>query len=114
MTRTKKILSILAVIPFLCLGLAGCISPGAPALSLEITSPQDGAELTQSPVTVEGTVSDAEATVTVNGIAAEVDELGNFSVLIELTEGENIISATAILGEEEASASVVVTFVSAA
>ena len=106
MSKTKKILGIIAVIPLLCLALTGCVSE---ALSIDITSPEDGAELTESPVTVSGTVSDAEATVTVNGIEAEVAD-GSFSAQVGLTEGENTITAVAVVGELEAEASVTVTY----
>ena len=82
----------------------------AVALSIEVTSPQDGAELTESPVTVTGTVSDNTSAVTVNGVAAEVAEDGTFSAQVELTEGENTIEAVATLGEQEARASITVTF----
>jgi hypothetical protein len=85
-------------------------SPAAPALSLEITSPEDGAELTESPVTVTGIVSDATAAVTVNGVEAEVAEDGSFSAEVELSEGENTIMAIATLGEQEASDSIIVTY----
>jgi len=87
-----------------------CTVP-APVLSVEITSPEDGIELTESPVMVTGTVSDTEAVVTVNGYEAEVAEDGTFSVEVELTEGENTIEAIAMLDELEANDSVVVTYV---
>ncbi len=86
-----------------------CTVP-APVLSVEITSPEDGIELTESPVMVTGTVSDTEAVVTVNGYEAEIAEDGSFSVEVELVEGENIIEAAASLGEQGASASITATF----
>ena len=84
--------------------------PVAPALSVEITSPEDGAELTETPVTVTGTVSDAEATFTINDQAVEVATDGAFSAQIELTEGENVIEVVATLGDEEVRANVAVLF----
>jgi hypothetical protein len=107
MRKSKKVLGILAVIPILCLMLTGCV-PGI--MSVEITSPEGGAELTESPVVVSGTVSDPEAAVTVNGVGAEVAEDGSFSVQVELTEGENAITAIAKLNEQEASDSITVTY----
>jgi len=65
-----------------------------PALILTITSPIDGAELHSSPVTVTGTVS-LDADVTVNGIQATVVD-SSYSAEIDLTEGPNTITATAI------------------
>ena len=84
--------------------------PVAPALSVEITSPEDGAELTETPVTVTGTVSDAEATLTINDQAVEVATDGAFSAQVELAEGENVIEVVATLGDEEVRANVAVLF----
>jgi hypothetical protein len=86
------------------------ITPPAPVLSLEITSPEDGAELNESTVTVNGTVSDSEATVTVNGEVADVAEDGSFSAQVELTEGGNILTAVAALGKWQATDSITVTY----
>ena len=111
MTKLKRTLGILAVIPLLCLTLAGCVTP---SLSVEIISPMDGAELTESPITISGTVSDPEATVTVNDEEVEVAADGSFSAEVELSEGENPIEAVATLGEQEASDSITVTYSPAA
>ena len=60
---------------------------------IKITSPQDGAQLSSSTVTVTGTVENSEK-VTVNNIPAEIS--GNtFSATITLKEGDNTIYATA-------------------
>ncbi len=64
-----------------------------PQLSLNITSPQAGAVINSSPITVTGNVSNS-ANVTVNGIPATVNN-GIFSASIPLTEGQNVITATA-------------------
>ena len=81
--------------------------------TVSITTPTDGAELTESPATVIGTVSDdrALADVTVNGIAALVT--GNsFSVDIALTEGANTLTALATdAAGNTASSGVTVTYV---
>jgi len=81
-----------------------------PALSVEIISPENGAELSESPVVITGMVSDSSSTVTVNGIVAEVAADGSFSAQIELTEGENTVEVIAASGEEEASASITVVY----
>jgi len=81
----------------------------ASALSVEITSPEDGDEFTESPIMVNGTVSVSGATVTVNGQEAIVED-GTFSVEVELSEGENTIMAIATLGEQEASDNITVTY----
>ncbi len=62
---------------------------------IEITSPVDGAQIDQSPVTVTGTVSDESAvTVAVNGIDATVTN-GNYSASVPLVAGSNTLSAIA-------------------
>jgi len=90
------------------------ITPPAPALpsnlSLAITSPEDGTNLTESPAIVNGTVSKPEATVAVNNIETEVAEDGSFSTQVELTEGENIITVVANLGEETVTETITVTY----
>lgn len=64
-------------------------------LGVQIASPQNRAQITESPITVSGTVSNPKATLMVNGIEVEVAEDGSFSVQIELKEGENTIVVTA-------------------
>ena len=77
-------------------------------LAVEITSPKPGAEITESPLTVTGIVSNPKATVRVNGVEAEVSEDGTFSVEIELAEGKNTIAVTAV---EPVTKTVTVTYV---
>jgi len=86
------------------------ITSPAPALSLEITSPEDGVEVNESHVTINGSVSDPEATVTVNDEDVEVAEDGSFTTQVELTEGDNIIEAVAVLDGQESSDSITVTY----
>jgi PKD repeat protein len=62
-------------------------------LNVAITSPQDGALLNSSPITVTGNVTN-NAQVTVNGVQASVIN-GVFSASIPLNEGTNTITATA-------------------
>lgn len=105
MRGPQKILGILTVASLFCLTLAGCVAP----LTLEITSPEDGAEITESPVTVAGTVSAPEATVTVNSKEVDVAADGSFPAQVELSEGKNIIEVVAMLGEQEKSEGIMVT-----
>ena len=86
------------------------ITSPAPALSLEITSPEDGVEVNESHVTVNGSVSDPEATVTVNDEDVEVAEDASFTTQVELTEGDNTIEAVAVLDGQESSDSIIVTY----
>lgn len=67
-----------------------------PAPRVTIGSPTDDAIVTSSPVTVTGSVTDADA-VTVNGVAATVDALaGTFAAVVPLTPGSNAITAEAV------------------
>ena len=69
-------------------------SSSLPPLTVEITSPTDNAVVNASALTVTGSVSDPTATVTVNGVTSSIS--GNtFQASIDLTEGQNIITAQA-------------------
>lgn len=63
-------------------------------LTLKVTEPQDESVVYTSGVTVKGTTS-ADALVTVNGIVADVDADGKFSVTVPLEEGPNLIEVFA-------------------
>ncbi len=65
-----------------------------PAPAITLTQPAHLSYLNISPTTVTGTVSDPQATVTVNSLAATVVN-GQFSMALPLREGPNIITATA-------------------
>lgn len=80
-------------------------------LAIELSSPEGKAELTESPVTVSGKVSDPAARVTVNGIEAEVTNDGTFSASVELVEGENTIEIIATVdGKEPVTQTITVTY----
>lgn len=79
-----------------------------PAIS--ITSPGPGANVTSPTVTVTGT-TEPGATVVVNGGSVAVDASGHFSAQLSLSEGGNLITATATdAAGNSASAQVVVTY----
>jgi len=79
-----------------------------PPLTITISSPQDGAELSSTPVTVTGSVSNS-AQVSVNGSAATVTG-STYSVSIPLSSGANTITATATDGYgQTATATIIVT-----
>ena len=59
-----------------------------------IVSPSSGAFLNLSPVTVSGTVADANAQVKVNGVVAPV-AAGGFTASVPLNEGPNTLQAVA-------------------
>jgi len=105
----KKILSFivaLLIIPLLVLSLAGC----AKELTLSVGTPQDGATVTSSPVTIRGTVSDAGATVKINDRVVEVDKEGSFTTTIEPLEGKNIINITATRDDKTINKTITVTY----
>jgi len=66
----------------------------APVPKVTFTSPANLSYLNLSPTTVTGTVDDPTATLTINSIATPVAN-GQFSVMLPLAEGPNIITATA-------------------
>jgi len=74
------------------------IAVTVPGPRVTIDTPSDAAILTSSPVSVTGTVTDAEA-VTLNGVAATVDgPAGTYTASLPLTEGGNLITAVASNG----------------
>jgi len=119
LSKRFRLLGILLVISLLAVPLVGC----GEELILTISEPKDGAILTESPVTVSGTVFDPKATVTVNSVEVEVESSGlevhpflplvkpfTFSTDVELTKGENTITIVATLGEETITKTVTVTY----
>jgi flagellar hook assembly protein FlgD len=81
-------------------------------LVLEITSPEDKVEVTESPIAVTGTVSDPSAKVMVNGGEVEIAEDGTFSTIVELEDGENTITVSATVeGQEPVIKTVAVRFI---
>jgi hypothetical protein len=82
-------------------------------LALEITSPEDNTEVTESPILIKGTVSDPLATVTVNDREVEVAEKGSFSTTVSLDQGDNTISVSATVdGQEPVTKTVTVRYIS--
>jgi hypothetical protein len=65
-----------------------------PPLTVKITSPTDGSIVNIAPLAVTGTVSDPSANILVNGVTPSIS--GNtFQASIDLTEGQNAITARA-------------------
>ena len=96
---SKKVITLIAllVVSLLAVPLAGCAKP----LTMSVWEPQHGAAFTDSKVWVRGYVSDSKATVWVNDSTVGVSKQGNFSILIELAEGENTIKVTAARGKPD-------------
>jgi hypothetical protein len=61
-------------------------------LGLDITSPQSGDIVTQTPIIVEGIVSSPDAEIVVNGKMVEVAADGNFSAEADISRGGNTIT----------------------
>ncbi len=94
------------MVMLLVASVAGCQRP----LSLEISSPEDGAGLKVNLQKVRGTVSDPGATVVVNGIEAKVAEDGTYYAYIELAEGKNNIEAVAMRDVAKSTEDITVSF----
>ncbi len=60
-----------------------------------ITTPDDGDVLASQPISVQGTIDDPSAQVTVNVIAAAVSAGGFEAAAVPLVEGPNVVTATA-------------------
>ncbi len=82
-------------------GLAGCLGQNNDLLALEITSPQNKAEVTEDVVTASGIVSHSSAVVTVNDQEVVIAEDGTFSSNVALDYGENAIVFTATIDGQE-------------
>ena len=109
MGKLFKLPGILFVISLLAMSLAGCYE-SAMTLVLTVDTPQDGAAVTASPVTVSGTLN-KHATVKINDVVVPVK--GNkFSTSVTLTEGNNVINivATSVDPSETVSKTVTVTY----
>jgi len=70
------------------------------AVFLDYPESKTGINYIKTPIVVNGRVSDPRATVSVNGMAAEVAIDGNFSAEVQLKEGFNNIETIATLDEE--------------
>jgi len=103
----RKILGILTT-----MGLLGLLIPGCTMipLSIEIKTPEDGAEYYVNVLKVTSAASNSKATVTVNGVEAKPVGNGEFYAYIELTEGQNDIEVVATLGQAKITKTVTVSF----
>ncbi len=90
--------------------LVGTTFTSCTTLTINIGSPDNGEELTSSPIRIKGSVSDPGATVTVNDIEAEVVN-GRFSSdWVQLAGGKNTIRVVATLGERKVSKIITVVY----
>jgi len=85
-------------------------SAGGAPLAVSIETPPHGALVSQATIAVAGSVSDPAASVQVNGVVAAVSGTHYVAAAVRLTEGENLLTATATRGSESASDSRTVVF----
>ena len=97
MINLFKLMGILLVISLLAFSISACPG-GAMILTLTVDTPQDGATVTASPITVSGTVNKTDK-VKINDVVVPVKD-GKFSTNINLTEGSNVIKVVATSGKE--------------
>ena len=120
----RKLVLVLLGISLLAVPLGGC----GEELTLLIHEPEDGATITsditlRDPFYVIGTVSDPDATVTINGVEVEVGSvpplrqggvrielLTTFWTELEIAEGENTITIVVTKGEKTVTESLTVTY----
>jgi uncharacterized lipoprotein YajG len=118
MNNLFKLLFIIFMFSLLALPLTGCDNPpweGGMTLILKVDTPQDGATVNTSTVTVNGRVSGTEskdAKVTINGADVPVKDL-KFSTNVTLTEGKNVINLVAKSGQANVEQKRTVTYVPA-
>jgi hypothetical protein len=104
--KVVRLICILLVLSLFTLVIAGCITQ---ELTLDVTRPQDGKVVDQPTVRVNGSVSDPNATVTVNGIEVPVGDYG-FQHHVDLTEGENTITIVATRDSQTVTETITVTY----
>ena len=104
MYKLFKLLGILFVLSLMALSLTGCDNPpweSGMILNLKVDSPEEGATVTTSTVTVNGRVGGSEgkgAKVTVNNTEVPVQD-GKYSTNVTLTEGKNVITIYATVSQ---------------
>jgi len=96
--KAKIIATIATVLIFAILGGANMYANRAP--SLTVTEPNDGFSIQADSATVKGSVSPADATVTIQDKPVVVDENGNFSSEVKLDNESNSIAIEAKSGSK--------------
>ena len=109
MNNLFRLLGISLVIIQLALPIIGC-KPWESAMTLVMTvdTPQDGATIATSPVTVSGTVNKT-AEVKINGVAVPVKG-GKFSTDFKLAQGSNDIEVVGTSGKDTVNKAVKITY----
>ena len=95
----------------ICLLVLLLVASCGGGLSLSLARPSDGEEFTAEPVRIYGSVSNADATVSVNGAEVDVTHHGKFETHVNLVEGQNTITIEAVLDDERAVLTRIVHFI---
>jgi hypothetical protein len=86
---------VLLAIPLAVAACGGTARPAAgPRVTLELSAPEDAKPVRAESVRVKGTVTPSDASVEVNGEAADVSG-GEFNAEVPLDPGQNVIDVTA-------------------
>ena len=107
MNNLLKLVGISLVISLFALSISACMD-SAYVLGMTVDTPQDGATVAASPVTVSGTVN-KKAEVKINDVVVPIKG-GKFSADFKLTEGTNVINVVATSGKDTVTAQVKITY----
>lgn len=99
MNKLQILLCALLVVLLLAVPLVGCAKP----LTLTVSQPKHGVTVTSSQVSVQGSVSDPKAIVTINNVKVSVSKKGYFSAKVTIKEGENTIKVLATRSKKSVS-----------
>ena len=109
-TRRAIVKRLLVVILLLMSLMALTLTSCSKGLTLTIREPKDGTTVIWPYVHVRGDVSDSDAKLFVNNVAVSPhSQYRTFYHVVNLTEGENVITVVATLGEETVTKTVTVT-----
>ena len=109
LVKLLKAVGVSLVISLLTLPITAC-KPWERAMILAVTvdTPEDGATVSASPVTVSGTVNKT-AEVKINDVVVPIKG-GKFSTDFKLTEGSNVINVVATSGADTVTKTVTITY----
>jgi len=107
MNNLRKLVGISVVILLLALPITACWE-GSMILVLTVDTPQDKTTVSESSVTVSGTVTKT-AEVKINGVVVPIKG-GKFSTDFKLTEGSNVINVVATSGKDTVTKTLTITY----
>ena len=108
----RTIINIIVIAPILIVLYLAVAESHYSGLTVQIMSPRDSTAVYAPLISVSGIVSDTTAKVTVNNTPVVVAENGYFVIGVDLTKGENIITAVAkTKGQEQRKDTITVTYI---